>query len=501
VATQYLGSRISRQGFLYVLRRLVSPRTGDGLLRFLAVKIHDGSYNLGPQDGPKWMLALGREFMHLHQELVHAIDEAADRTAIALMELDGSPVDRETELRLRLTPQVLASPLWQKEVRPLLCSILSAGRAYIEQLHKMKRRLTDAVEKMTVEAMSPLLELGSRTQKIEHQLAGLVRFLEDAEDRCRWIEFRNRGAGRKPIVAFNAAPLQIDGDLRERVYKRYKTVVMTSATLAVERKFDFFLGRVGAADPAKLEWVGQDGSASARSGSARSPRPLRALLLDTPFDYENQVYVGVPSNLPSPKDSRFPEALCEFLRAGLRISRGRAFVLFTSHALLNRVYGDLREELESEGYPCLRQGAAGRTLLTESFRRNLGSILFATASFWEGVDIPGEALSCLALTRLPFMAPGDPITDARIEALGARGLDPFYELVVPQAIIRFRQGFGRLIRRREDRGAVLICDARVATARYGRVFLRSLPTSNIHIAPDREVLEQLERSFADWANL
>jgi ATP-dependent DNA helicase DinG len=134
-------------------------------------------------------------------------------------------------------------------------------------------------------------------------------------------------------------------------------------------------------------------------------------------------------------------------------------------------------------------------MLTESFRRKIGSVLFATASFWEGVDVPGEALSCLVLTRLPFAVPGEPLAEARVEDLRARGLDPFDHLIVPQAVIRFRQGFGRLIRSKTDRGAVLICDRRVIAKRYGRRFLASLPTANVHDVPSPQLLAELREFF------
>lgn len=497
VATSYFGSRFSRGGLFFLLRRLASPRTGEGLLRYLSTKIHEGVYALPQEAAHDWMMRLGQEFIESQREVIDALEEATDRTAIALDEMEGSSLDRQVEIRKRITEEMTLSPMWEKEVRPPLLALIQAARPHVERLRELASALQGSVEKETPEIMSPLLELKATIGKIERQIAQAVRFLEDSEGQCRWIEYRRRGGGRRPLIAFCVAPLDVADSLRDRVLRRYKTVIMTSATLTVEKKFDYFLGRIGADAPERLGLIGSDAMANAPAGRGPRDRLLTTLRLNSPFDYDDQVYTGVPSDLPSPKDAEFPEALSDFLLPSLRASRGRAFVLFTSYSLLNQIYDRLSPTLEAEGYPCLKQGSAGRSLLTEMFRRDLGSVLFATASFWEGVDIPGEALSCVVLTRLPFTVPGEPIIEARVEAMRAKGIDPFLNLIVPQAVIRFRQGFGRLIRRREDRGAVLICDNRVLRARFGQMFLKSLPTSNIQPAPAEDVIRKLKEFYRE----
>jgi ATP-dependent DNA helicase DinG len=294
-------------------------------------------------------------------------------------------------------------------------------------------------------------------------------------------------------VAFHSAPLDVADDLRERVLRRYRSVVMTSATLTVEREFDHFLSQIGATDPGRLSLAGSP----SRDGRSSRRRRLETLLLDSPFDYDRQVYVGAPIDLPSPQEEPFGDALVEFLLRTLTISRGRGLVLFTSYRMLEETFAKAAPRLEAAGYACLKQGAAGRSLLTETFRRDVSSILFATSSFWEGVDVPGEALSCLVLARLPFSVPNEPILEARVERLKAQGIEPFEAFIVPRAVIRFRQGFGRLIRTRDDRGAVLVADRRVASAGYGIKFLNSLPTRKRTLAPQKEVIEGLARFFAD----
>ncbi len=497
VATTYFGSRVSRGGMIFLLRRLSSPKTGAGLLHYLSQRIHDGTYTLGPDRANEWLRKLMLDFMEMHRELHDAIEEASDRTAMALDEREGGALDRRLEMKLRITSAMADSNFWTEEIAPLLKAILTAARPYIENLRFLHQTLYATVENETPELMSPLLELKSAVLKIEQQMSQLIRFLGGTEGDCRWIEYRRRGDGKHPLLAFCSAPLKIADELREKVLRRYRTVVMTSATLTVERNFDFFLSQIGAENPNRLGFIGSQTSGGTGVAPASSARRLETLLLETPFEFDRQVYVGVPLDLPSPKENeRHAPALGEFLTHSLRISRGRALVLFTSHALLEKTFQEVAPALEAEGYPCLKQGSAGRTLLTEAFRRDVGSVLFATSSFWEGVDVVGEALSCLVLTRLPFSVPGEPILDARIEAMKEAGIDPFEHFIVPRAVIRFRQGFGRLIRSREDRGAVLICDRRAATASYGQTFLRSLPTKNIHIATASDVFDRLRSFFA-----
>ncbi|MBI3735405.1 DEAD/DEAH box helicase family protein, partial [Candidatus Sumerlaeota bacterium] len=416
VATNYFGARVSRAGLIYAVRRLASPKTGSGLLHFISEKIQQKIYNLGPDAEREWFYKISVEIMESHREFRDAAEEACDRVAMALDEMEGGPVNKPAEIKKRITGDVFASPFWLNETVPNLQNILRAGRNYIERLRELFNALHASLEKETPETMTPLLELRSECYRIETHLKQLVRFMGDSPGDCRWIEYRRRGIGKKPYLTFCCAPLEIADDLRERVLRRFRSVIMTSATLAVERKFDHFLDQVGAADAKKLSIIS---SAVLEPESARRNNKARAvetLLLDAPFDYEKQVYAAVPVDLPAPPEEKFAGALTDFLKRALMTSRGRALVLFTSYGLLDRTHAAVAPELEAAGYACLKQGTAGRTFLTESFRRDIGSILFATASFWEGVDVPGEALSMVVLTRLPFSVPNEPILEARVEA-------------------------------------------------------------------------------------
>lgn len=526
VATDYFGSRATRGQLLYAMRRLVSPRTQGGLLQFLSQKLHEGIYKLSPAENDEVLIKLGRDLPQQHTELRFAIEEAAGRLGDEMERASDTPVSQPLELKRRITEEDLNKPFWLEFLERPLRSVLTASRPYLEGLREVGRVLSRCLPDATPEAASPILELQSSLNKLEGAITGLIRFLAGDEGECRWIEFRRRPGGRNPEVAWCVAPLDISTQIREHILRRFKTVTLTSATLAVERRFDYFLRQIGASNPLALGILGaaaaqppaaaqlpipaaladsgedEDGEGEEEDGATGEPaaptptaRFMITRLLDTPFDYERQVYIGVPMDLPEPTQPGFDAALSDFLMDALHISHGRAFVLFTAYSLLGRVFDRIAPRLESHGYPCLRQGQTGRTMLTEAFRKEIGSVLFGTSSFWEGVDVPGEALSCLVLTRLPFRVPGEPIIDARIEALKARGMDPFYHLIVPQAVIKFRQGFGRLVRAKSDRGAILICDRRVMSKGYGQMFLRSLPSRAVHCQSQGEILEKLQKFF------
>ena len=281
-------------------------------------------------------------------------------------------------------------------------------------------------------------------------------------------------SARPHHTTLNRTPLDIGPLLRDALYNPCRSVILTSATLTSGGTFDYWFKRVGI-----------DASLAERTTTASLP---------SHFDYANRVLIGIPNDAPPPSAGpEYATFVADFVRRAVAVADGGALVLFTSYALLTQVSDACREELAALDIPLLCQGDDDRARLLERFNREQRSALFATNSFWEGIDAPGETLRLVIITRLPFSVPDDPILIARIEALEQNGGSGFMEMSLPEAIIRLRQGFGRLMRATRDYGAVLITDSRIVQRSYGGLFLKSLPPTARSIAPADQVLAALER--------
>jgi ATP-dependent DNA helicase DinG len=291
-----------------------------------------------------------------------------------------------------------------------------------------------------------IFNFGRRAQELQVQLG----FIMESEDRNTvfWIERRGgRGRGSAANVFLQATPIDVAPILKACVFDKLECAVLTSATLAVGGGFEYMRRRLG------LEHA-------------------REVVLPSHFDYASQAMLYVPPDLPDPRTPQFAPRAANRIRRLLEITRGRAFVLFTSYAQMNDVYNRLLGELE---FPLLLQGDAPKTVLLEEFRLTPHAVLFGTSSFWQGVDVQGEQLSCVIIDRLPFAVPSDPVVAARVRAIDADGGNAFFQYQVPAAVITLKQGFGRLIRSLHDRGLLALLDNRILKKAYGRVFLESLP--------------------------
>ncbi len=321
----------------------------------------------------------------------------------------------------------------------------AARASFLEQNHAAYQGLTSAVKALETEIAAlpakaeELVAVARRAAELRGELTFLLESTE--KNYVYWFERRNKG------VFMAATPIDVSAILRERLFEAFDTVVLTSATLAVAGRFDFLKQRLG------LEGT-------------------RERVLPQEFDFKQQAMLYIPPGLPDVRDAGFAGKAAEEIVQLLECTEGRAFCLFTSYSQMNQLFELVRPRSR---FPLLMQGSAPRSVLLERFRATPGAVLFATSSFWQGVDVPGDQLSCVIVDRLPFAVPTDPVVAARVRALNEDGHNAFSEYQVPEAVLALKQGFGRLIRTRTDRGVLAILDNRIERMQYGRIFLESLP--------------------------
>jgi ATP-dependent DNA helicase DinG len=318
-------------------------------------------------------------------------------------------------------------------------------QAFLEQNREAYDALLNSLKAMETEFAAltqkpeELLRIARRSFEIRQEFAFLM---ESNEKNCvYWYERRNKG------VFLAATPIDVSQILREKLFETFDTIILTSATLTVANRFEYIRNRLGL-DHAKEN------------------------ALPPEFDYAQQALLYLPARMPDVRDASFSAKAADEIAQLLELSQGRAFCLFTSYSQMNDLFERLRNRLD---FPMLLQGTAPRSVLLERFKNTPNAVLFATSSFWQGVDVPGDQLSCVIVDRLPFAVPSDPIVAARVRALQDEGRNPFSEFQVPQAVLALKQGFGRLIRSKTDRGVLALLDTRISRMPYGRIFLGSLP--------------------------
>jgi ATP-dependent DNA helicase DinG len=329
----------------------------------------------------------------------------------------------------------------------------------LEAAIESANHLTGALEliESTLALLAKVRLKADATDEDDEDIAALVRRAKEIRDELRmllraddpeyvyFVEFRGRG------IFLRASPIDVSAIIRDLLLDKMQTTVLTSATLSVDGTFEYVRARLGIRDADEVR-------------------------LPSEFDFERQAILYLPPRMPDPRSDSFPVAAGREVIEILKRSRGRAFVLFTSYATLRAVQAIAEMALD---YPILSQGTAPRSRLLEQFRETPHAVLFATSSFWQGVDVAGEALSCVIIDKLPFASPSDPITAARIDAIRARGGEPFDDYQVPLAVLALQQGLGRLIRHRRDRGVLAVLDPRIRTKGYGRRFIAALPQAPV----------------------
>ena len=359
----------------------------------------------------------------------------------------GKDVDSACFEQCRMLPRYAAlffkyfrkeSERYRLRARDFHADVLAAGAELLQSFKQLER----LIEKLPFKS-DDIKHIAERIMPLEQDLSVFLEGNKAERDLVYWAEHRGNS------VFLHTSPLDVSGILREKLFRGESPIILTSATLSTQGHFDFVKTRLGIEDTDEMK-------------------------LTTTFEYEKQALLYLPSHLPPPVSPHFTSAISEEIVRILKKSEGRAFLLFTSWRNLEAVYQNISLQLP---YRLLKQGTQPKQVLIEAFRKDRSSVLLGTSSFWQGVDVSGEALSCVIIDKLPFASPGDPLTAARIEALSQQGKAAFVTYQIPLALLSLRQGIGRLIRSRRDRGLIAILDHRITQKSYGKTFLESLPNA------------------------
>ena len=465
-AAKHLGASVSRLGLLRLFARL--DRRGRGLLAALRTK-------LAERDD----LLSAASLDLVNDRLAPAVAAARDRGTI-VFDLLAMLLQTHGESTMRLTDAFASHPVWGAGLDAELTDLLSQIALLHDGLRMVRERLETEDEEIEDETVARLLnEIQAVARRLDgagDALTAALRPVAGGPPSVRWIEAR----GRDRNVGVASVPLDLAPILRADLFARLRTTVITSATLATESRFDFLASRLGLTTPELAP---------------------RTAIFASPFDYPRQAVLAIPTDFPAPNvdaAGHFRMTLAAVIELA-EAADGGLFVLLTSHSAVRESAAELRARGLESRWPLLVHGEDGRDALLRRFRASGRAILLGTSSFWEGVDVAGQALRGLLIPRLPFRVPTEPITAANCEAIEARGGDAFTEYMLPHASLRLKQGVGRLIRTTADTGAIVLGDPRVVTKGYGRGLVDSLPDARRVIAPWARVAAELRAFYARHA--
>lgn len=465
MATDYFADRLHRLELMRILGRLSTEKhqKAQGKLPMLKEKLQLLFNKTPPRDIASIVSRLTIDLPALRHILNEQIHQTFDSFAdfVEQMRANSGQSSEEgfsSENKLRVLQTHQASTNWNENISPQTNKLVATLKQYKQGIDSIETDLllldNDRIKEHT---KGMRLDIQSLLLKIEAATQFLSTFLTQLQDpnKVRWIE--SQKLKTLTNVHLVDANLDVSKSLVNFLFSKFPTVILCSATLATNKKFDFVRQRLGLVE------------------SLLPQRKVTENIYDSPFNYQKQALLIVPTDMPSPQHPDFTEKAYEHIWKTIQASRGNAFILFTSYTMLRNCYEALGRRLEEQNYTVFKQGDSNRQELLNRFKKTNYSVLMGTDSFWEGVDVAGDALRCVIIVKLPFKVPSEPIIQARTESITTRGGDPFFEYTVPNAIVKFKQGFGRLIRNKWDRGCIICLDNRLTTKGYGKIFINSLP--------------------------
>lgn len=456
-ATRHLGAEVHLAHCMALFGRLTRDAGRHGVLAELTARLTAASGTVN--SAQKTLEHLG--------EILPTMRSTTESAFQALAQLIPSGQNE-----FRLTSASESASAWQRYLQ--MADVLSA---HLTNLGDLQAALQDAAEMESDEELSGrLFDAHGFVYELLSNVATLVDAGDISDDYVQWIE--RSSVSERGHLSFHRVPIDVGKILAETLFENKSSVVLTSATLSVDGKFDYLMSRLGLTD-------------------AQANGRVASMMVPSPFDFPRQALVCVPTDVPELAKLDAAEAaawISDSLFQLAKASEGRLLALFTSHALLRATAAILRQPLRKAGLALLAQGIDGsRTRLLEAFRAHPNAVLFGAQSFWEGIDLPGDQLTTLVIVRLPFSPPTHPVTAARHELLERQGKSAFWAASLPEAVVRFRQGFGRLIRTIHDRGVVVVYDKRIVTTKYGSTFIKSLPGVRPYIAPEADVIRRVRQ--------
>ncbi len=471
VATNFFAARVSYLSLLRLLGRIGTDRQGKLALLKDKVAMHYSKHT------PECVMPIFSRFnidipAFKRDLLTHLADFFQALTLFIQQEQTFGEVKR------RLLPEHLALPTWKNEIVPLAEQAINSGKRYLQSINQLLNDLTQIPDdKLKEKTEGTLLEVQALINRLNETVQNLAHFMqkECPKEKVRWMEANTLRSMTN--IHLIEADLEIGELMAQKLYNPFPTTVLTSATMSTNKNFKFFKRRVGL-----TEELLED----------KSVQESQYL---SPFNYANQAKLVIPEDMPHPNSAEFLDAAIERIWDAIQASRGNTFVLFTSHSMMKQCAKALELRLQENRFPLFTQGDVSRKELLDLFRKTDYSVLFGTDSFWEGVDVSGEALRCVVLVKLPFRVPSEPILQARTERIQKKGKDPFMSYHLPTAIVKFKQGFGRLIRNKKDRGCILCLDSRLIKRPYGRQFLNSLPPCQQSVISSDKIKEEMQEFY------